>query len=866
VLLVGLVWLVVSAAFMLTATPVSAQEATSDKAGVIQRGGDDEQEQQQQGEQQQQEEAQPQPTQQQQGGQQPGAQRQGAQQQGDQQGSPESQGEVITPDNANPNEQYNLPPNFDPNYRPRRTPSNTKVTIDFREANLEEVVKFFSGAMELNFIIADSIQANKTITIISPKDVTLDQAYRAFLAALEMNGLTIVRMGEFLKIVQSKQAISEPQPTYGEGETLPNEARMVTAILPVEKADVEKIKSIIGNFTSPAATVVTYQNNLIISENASNLKRIRNLISRIDTSEAGEQVFVYDVRYADATKITDKLNELFNQQGRRGGQQGNQEAAGEGFDVDVSQLIADERTNQLIIVTDKRSFDKIKDMIKLLDKPTQVGGQVHVKFLDYADADELSSTLSSLVSAAQQGNERGGGGGRRAPPAEGGEVAAMLSGEVQITSYKPNNALVIVASPKDYVAVEHVIDKLDRPRKQVYVEAVIMELSLDTNRELGIGYSAGLGQDFSGLVPESAVEQGLIDDTQGLAVGQSNFQGLSSLGNALQGTGGSLGFLGPILSVPGTNIQLPAFALLLKATQTDDRVNILSTPSIMTLDNEEAEITVGQRVPFLQGLGGGAGGGGLGGLGGLLGQATGQQGQQGGGGLGGLGALGGLGGLVSPIEYKDVGLTLRIKPQVNDSRYVRLEVEQEVSDIASAGSDQLTPTTSERNAQTVVLAKDQSTIVIGGLMRDRKVETVQKVPFLGDIPLIGALFRKNTTITTKQNLILMLTPYIIESEADIRKIHDRKMEQRRELLKILAQEKEGYEAAINYQKKSGLVGRMRDTLSTAIEEMEAREAAREAFDEEGPRYRILGDDSGDGGDGNSESNGTNQDNGGSGNQ
>jgi general secretion pathway protein D len=319
-----------------------------------------------------------------------------------------------------------------------------------------------------------------------------------------------------------------------------------------------------------------------------------------------------------------------------------------------------------------------------------------------------------------------------------------------------------------------------------------------------------------------------------------------------------------LLNVPGITIPIPAFSILLRATQTDDRVNILSTPSIMTLDNEEAEITVGQRVPFLQGLGGG-GGGGLGGLGGLLGQGA-QQGQQGGGGLGGLGALGGLGGLVSPIEYKDVGLTLRIKPQVNDSRYVRLEVEQEVSDIASAGSDQLTPTTSERNAQTVVLAKDQSTIVIGGLMRDRKVETVQKVPFLGDIPLIGALFRKNTTITTKQNLVLMLTPYIIESESDLQKIRERKMKERREMLEILAQDKEGYEAAINYQKKSGLVGRMRKQLSTALEEQEAREAAREAFDEDGPRYRILGDDSGDGGDGNAESNGTNQDNGGSGNQ
>ena len=856
--LTGLIWLIFSAAFVLVATPVSAQEATSDQPGVIQRGGDEDNEQE---DQQEQDQAEQQQQGQQQG--QPGAQQQG----GAQQGSPESQGQVITPDNASPNEKYNLPPNFDPNYRPKRTPSNTKVTIDFREANLEEVVKFFSGAMELNFIIADSIQANKTITIISPKDVTLDQAYRAFLAALEMNGLTVVRMGEFLKIVQSKQAISEPQPTYGEGDTLPNEARMVTAILPVENADVEKVKGIIGNFTSPAATVVTYQNKLIVSENASNLKRIRNLIDRIDTGEAGEQVFVYDVRYADATKISDKLSELFDQQGqRRGGQQGNQEAAQKGLGVDVSQLIADERTNQLIVVTDKDSFDKIKDMIKLLDKPTQVGGQVHVKFLDYADADELSSTLSSLVSAAQQGNERGGGGARRPQQAEGagGEVAAMLSGEVQITSYKPNNALVIVASPKDYVAVEHVVNKLDRPRKQVYVEAVIMELSLDTNRELGIGYSAGLGQDFGGLVPESAVEQGLIDDTQGLAVGQSNFQGVSSLGNALQGTGGSLGLLGPLLSVPGLNIPIPAFSLLLRATQTDDRVNILSTPSIMTLDNEEAEITVGQRVPFLQGLGGG-GGGGLGGLGGLLGQGA-QQGQQGAGGLGGLGALGGLGGLVSPIEYKDVGLTLRIKPQVNDSRYVRLEVEQEVSDIASAGSDQLTPTTSERNAQTVVLAKDQSTIVIGGLMRDRKVETVQKVPFLGDIPLIGALFRKNTTITTKQNLVLMLTPYIIESDADLRKIRNRKMEERREMLEILAQEKEGYQADINYQKKSGLVGRMRKQLSTAIEEKEAREAAREAFDEDGPRYRILGDDSGNGGNENSQSNDTSQNNGGSGNQ
>lgn len=846
-----------AATTLLVSTSLTAQEATSDQPGVIERGDDQSDDNENQDDQSQNQGSE---QQNQQGGEASNNDNQNARQQNQsdqsnqQQSDQQPSGRQVNPERPSTSEQYNLPSNFDPDFRPKQTPGNSRVTIDFRQASLEEVVKFFSGVTQRNFIVSDSLQANKTITIISPQDVTLEEAYRAFLAALEMNGLTVVRSGEFWKIIQAKQAVSEPGRTYGEGDYLPNEARMVTAILPIENADVEKIREVVSKFTTDAATLITYENTLIVSENSANLRRIRNIIDRLDRQDTGEQVFVYDVQYAEAQSVADKLKEVFQSESGGGGGRGRGDEGGDTqtLDVDVSQLIADERTNQLIIVTTKRSFEKVEEMIKLLDVPTGGGGgQVHVKFLEYAAADELASTLSNLASSLQQDQDGPGARIRRRARQQqqqegggGGDVAALLQGEVQITAYEPNNALIITAAPKDYMALEDVIDTLDRPRKQVYVEAVIMEIGLDTDRNLGLGLNASTSQDLSGVIPDSALEQGIIENDQGVILGQSNFSG--NLGSALQGTGGALGLVGPSLNIPGIDLSIPAFALLLEASQTSDSVNILSTPSLLTLDNEEAEIVVGERRPFLTsaGIGGGLGGGGLGGaLGGLTGQG-GQQGQSGLGGLGGAaGLLGGLGGLGQQIQYQDVGITLNITPQINESRYVRLEVNQEVSDIAGAGSDQgLTPTQTRRNAQTVVLAKDQSTVVIGGLMREVENETTQKTPFLGDIPIIGAIFRKTSTITTKQNLVLLLTPYIIESESDMQKVYERKLEERRELLELFARDDQGYDKSINFDKKSGLVDRMRDQIQQQRQQQQAREAAEEAFDQNGPQYRILGND------------------------
>jgi general secretion pathway protein D len=811
-----------------------AQDAEGQRPGVIQRGDDANQQDQDQDQQDQQD--------------------QGQQNQQNQNQQNKPDGQVITPENVDPNEQYNLPPNFDPDYRPRRTPRNTRVTLDFRQAQLEEVVKFFAAAMNKNFIISDSLQANKTITIISPQEVTLSEAYRAFIAALEMNGLTIVPSGQFSKIVGSKQAISEPMETYGGEDRLPNVPRMVTAIVPVENTPPEEMEQLISQFASQYATIIPYGNSLIITENAANLDRMRKLIKQLDQDEAVQQVYVYEVQYAEATEIQQKLMEIFDAEGGQGGGQAqtqrrrrrssNQKAQAEGAEesslsVQISQILADERTNKLIVVANPRDFEKIRSMIDILDVPTAVGGQVHVKFLEYADAEEIASTLSNLTSG-QSGQQRSQAARARARQqqagATGGEVAALLEGEVQITAYKPNNALVVTAAPKDFVALESVIELLDRPRKQVYVEAVILEIAMDTNSRFGMGVTAVSGQDYDGVIPDSAVESGLIDDTQGGIIGQSNFGGLTDLLGG--GVAGSIGLVGPIATIPGTQISLPAFALTLQASQTDSSVNLLSAPSIMTMDNEEAEIVVADRVPIVSGLAGGLGG--LGSLGALGGLAGGQQGQQG---AGGLGALGGLGGLISPIEYEDVGITLRILPQINESSFVRLEIDQEVTDLAGASTlgDEI-PARTKRTAKTVVLVEDQSTIVIGGLMKEQENKTVTKIPFLGDIPVLGVLFRSTGTRKTKQNLVLMLTPYIIESKADVRKIYERKMEEQKELAKLFEIQRKEYNPNINFQKKSGLIERMRSQLSDAEQTARARQEALDAFENRGPRYQILGDD------------------------
>lgn len=465
-----------------------------------------------------------------------------------------------------------------------------------------------------------------------------------------------------------------------------------------------------------------------------------------------------------------------------------------GGPVTLSQIIPDERTNKLIIVASPAAFDRIQDIVGQIDIPTSGGGRINVYYLENANAEELASTLQSLAQGT--GNQPRGRPMPARPPGapaatSSTQAAELFSGEVKISADKGSNSLVIVASAADYKNIVQVIQQLDKPRRQVFVEAVIMEVNLDRNSRFGMNLHSG----FS-LSTENGPVPGLIGtNTSGQGLPPSlSLTSLASYGGFLAGLQGP--------TIPALEkLGIPAFGVVLHAMQQSSDVNVLSTPHILTSDNEEAEITVGQNVPFQSGfnpsslgsLAGGLGTGGVGGVGGL------------GGGL--LGGLGGLGSLYAPITRQNVELKLTVKPQINESDYIRLVINQQTEEIAST-DPVLGPTTSRRSAKTTVIARDQETLVIGGIMQDRTLESVSKVPLLGDIPLVGHFFRDTTRRKTKTNLLLFLTPYIIRGPEDFRVIFERKMKERQQFVEQFYGQVPGYDVAVDFSRKPGPLSRM----------------------------------------------------------
>jgi general secretion pathway protein D len=373
-----------------------------------------------------------------------------------------------------------------------------------------------------------------------------------------------------------------------------------------------------------------------------------------------------------------------------------------------------------------------------------------------------------------------------------------LAGEVRIQADTATNALVIVSSPRDYAALSQVIAELDIPRRQVFVEAVIMEVSLERLRNVGLSFHGGDMVDtageqslvYGGFYPLSTISVD-ANALQGLAVGIRGFE--------LEGSDQTL--------LPG--VSIPAFGVLLSALQTDNDVNVLSTPNILATDNVAAEIMVGGNIPVQQGASAG-----LGSLASLAGAASGSN-------SGGLSSLmGGLNPFVS-VGYQKVGITLKITPQINESDQVSLEIELEVSEVT--GESSLGPIIGQKTAKTTSVVQDQQTVVIGGLMTDSEVETIEKVPFLGDIPILGYLFRHTRTRISKKNLLIFLTPYIIRDPSDFRRIFNRKMEERREFIEqISALREREWSPDLDYSRTNGLF----EEINQTIHELEVEEQLR----------------------------------------
>lgn len=600
-------------------------------------------------------------------------------------------------------------------------PADQFVSIDFNNVDIHLFIKFMSELTGTNFVVDPNVRGK--VTIISPARISLDEAYRVFESVLEVNGYTTVAAGEIVKILPAPEARTRNIQTLLEQEKAGPEDKVVTQLIPLKYADPEEIKRLFTPLVSKNSVILGYPpaNTVIITDVQSNIQRLMKIIKQIDQPGAGQQISVTPLQHADAAKLVTMLTNLFKTTTPARPQQS---PSSEKQPV----IVADERTSTIVMLASEVDTLRIKKLIGMIDRETPRGkGKIHVYYCEHANAEDLAKVLSEIPShqpgsgAASISGAVGGAGGTAASTASRSPTAVVM-GKVQINADRATNSLIVMADKEDYEVVEAVIKKLDIPRSMVYIESLIMEVNANKSLDLGVQWQ---------LFDRTNV------DNQGVVYGGkfSGAAGVLNPANAL-GTGLAVGLLSEPFTFGG--ITLSNITAIINAVKTDDNFHILSTPQILTTDNEEARITVGENRPFQT-------------------RATTDI----------------SGGTYESYEYRDVGKILKITPHVSEGRNVRLKLSLEVTSLdrlatATTGITATRPVTQKRTIDTTVLVQDNHTVVIGGLIDNNRSDNETKVPGLGDIPLLGWLFKNQTDASRKTNLYVFLTPRVVKSpeEAD----------------------------------------------------------------------------------------------------
>jgi general secretion pathway protein D len=584
------------------------------------------------------------------------------------------------------------------------------ISIDFNNVDINVFIKFISELTSRNFVVDQRVRGK--VTIISPSRISVKEAYKVFESVLEVHGFTAVKAGDITKIIPSPDARSKDIETRLKEEAASPEDKIVTQLVPLKYASADEIKRLFAPLVSKSSVILSYSptNMLIITDVFSNIQRLLKILNAIDVAGMGQELSVIPLEHADAAKFIKILDSIF--------QENRKSRTNTSFSV--AKFVADERTNTLIVMASEVETSRIRRLINMLDRETPRGkGKIHVYYLENAKAEDLGKVLQELPTKK----------GAAAGPSSKG---SFVSENVKITADKATNSLIIIADKEDYQVMENIIKKLDVPRSMVYIESLIMEVSVNKEFSLGVQWQAG-GQTRLGD-KDAAFGGGFIPET-GIASTTS-----PTLPNP---SGFSLGIFSEAVTIGG--ITFPNLYAIVNAFKKDQDVHILSTPQILTTDNEEASITVGKSVPFQ-----------------TRAAATSEN----------------LVDQYSYYEYKDVGITLKITPQISHDRMVRLNISQESTKLdqqTTVSSDR--PTTLKRTIDTTVIVKDGNTVVIGGLIDDSFSDTEFKTPCLGDIPLLGRLFRTTSTGDDKTNLFVFITPHVVKNPDEARAILDSKKEQ-----------------------------------------------------------------------------------------
>ncbi|MEA3231902.1 MAG: type II secretion system secretin GspD [Thermodesulfobacteriota bacterium] len=597
------------------------------------------------------------------------------------------------------------------------------VSIDFNNVDINVFIKFISELTGRNFVVDQRVKGS--VTINSPGQISLDEAYQVFESVLEIHGYSTVPAGEVVKIVPATDARSKSVTTsIAKPETSPSD-HIVTQLIPLNYASATEMRRLLAPLVSKSSVILAHKktNTLIITDVQSNIQRLMRIIEIVDKQGVGQEIAILPLEHSDAGKLVKLLTTVFSPS-RRPTKEG-------GPSGEVQRFMADERTNTIIMLAGENDIVRARKLIGMLDKKMPRGSErIRVYYLENAMAEDLAKVLEGVP--AKKGDQP-----------KTGKKAGVISQNVRVMPDKSTNSLIIMAEKDDFAVLEEMIEKLDIPRNMVFIESLIMEVDVKSDFNFGVEWSAmkqidynnrpaGIGGGFRG---GGTSDLGALGGLGGIA------------GDAVAGAatgvfpqGFSIGVISQMIEIGG--VEFPGIGALISVLKNDRHVHIIATPQIMTTDNEEAVISVGKNVPYQTKSG-----------------STNVE-------------------SFNSYEYRDVGLTLKITPHISKDRTVRLKIEQELTKLedVSQGLSQLVdrPTTLKRTIDTTVIVKDKSTIVIGGLIDDALSVSTEKIPCVGDIPVLGWLFKSQSESKEKTNLYIFLTPHVVNNPVEAEKLYRRK--------------------------------------------------------------------------------------------
>lgn len=577
------------------------------------------------------------------------------------------------------------------------------VVLNFNDVDISTMVKFISELTGKNFVMDERVKGK--ISVFSPSRLSAEDAFNVFTSVLELKGFTTIQAGRIYKIVPIASARQAGMKILSGKDRGPVNDAYVARVIPLENISSTEAVTFLQPVVSKDGYIASFgpSNMLLMVDSDLNVQKIQGILKIIDTSQRRQGAELVFLKNASAENVANLVREWQGTKDKttatRTTGQGVTSASG-------GLIVPDSRLNALIIFGSDKEKEGIKNLIAIVDiAPPTSSSKINVYYLENADATEAAKVLEGIVKESTATTAQAG-----AAP----QQSAFEGGKIILTPDKATNSLVIMASPADYQNLLQVIQKLDKRRRQVFVQAVIAEISLDKLKDFGTQLAVS-----GGGVSGNTAAAGVFDPFNFLGSSGAQQQAIVTVLKSLTG-----------------NLQIGANV---NALFTDGTVNVLSTPTIMTSDNKEAEIFVGENVPFVTST-----------------SSTSIAVQ-------------------TSIERKDTGIILRITPQITEGDYLKLDIYQEISAVKDALNKGAAAdiTTTKRSAKTSVVVKDKDTVVIGGLIQDQDTTTINKIPVLGDIPLLGWLFKTKSTERKKTNLLILLTPRIIKSAQDMAQVSEK---------------------------------------------------------------------------------------------